>query len=96
MSPDILEAASGETFEATSFTAPSSYTSGGYQHTSDLGRVDEAIAEIRSGSLDAHVASVSSDNTAHIRLFSSDTAVEVPDDDTSADGDTITVISHRL
>lgn len=72
MSPNILRAASGQQAETSSEAAPSSYPTGGFTVSTDLGRVDEAMVEGDDGSWEVRLDSVSSKTDLDVQVFSQD------------------------
>lgn len=94
--PNILQAQSGQTNQVDSIAGPGSYESGdGFSITTNLGRVDEATAEIDNSTWDARATGVADNNTVVVSVFSSDSAGEAPQD-TDLSGDEITYSASRL
>lgn len=72
---DLLRAAEGGNFEAESNSGPSSYPTGGFSVTSDLGRIDEIILDAQNASWEA-IRESTSDNSVVVGVYSQGTGTE--------------------
>ena len=81
--------------EVETFSGDSNYPTGGYTQSTNLTRVDEAVAEVDLKGYIAKVKSISSNNSIVVQLNDSDTGSEVGSG-TDVSSATITYTAYKL
>ena len=76
MTNNVSRLPTGETIEVESNTGPDSYSSGGFEVTSDTGRVDEVTVTCDSADYEARVADVT-ENIVTVEVYAQDGSGEV-------------------
>lgn len=95
MTKKILRAQNGMQTNVDSASGPSSYPTGGFSVSTDLGRVDEASVDIDNPLYEARLDSVTSKNSLLVEAYSQASGTELAAG-TDLSTDSVTYTAHRL